>query len=126
VRAVSTFADAHAIPPHRIWDGVVARAVQGDQATLALLELAPDSVVPEHSHPNEQLGICIEGSLTFTVGGETRELGPGGTWRILGNVPHSVVTGPQGAVVAEVFAPARGDWDAIEPDAPRAPVWPKP
>jgi quercetin dioxygenase-like cupin family protein len=121
---VATFADAHDMPPQRIWDGIVARAVQGDQATLALLELAPDSVVPEHSHANEQLGICIEGSLTFTIGGETRKLGPGGTWRILGNVPHSVVTGPHGAVVVEAFAPARGDWGAIEADEPRAPVWP--
>ena len=124
MRAVTTFADAHAIPPQRIWDGIVGRSVQGEQATLALLELAPDSVVPEHSHANEQLGICVEGSLTFTIGGETREVGPGGTWRILGDVPHSVVTGPQGAVVVEAFAPARGDWHQIEHEEPRPPVWP--
>jgi quercetin dioxygenase-like cupin family protein len=119
-----TYADAHEIPPQRIWDGIVGRSVQGEQATLALLELAPDAIVPEHSHPNEQLGICVEGSLTFTIGGETREVGRGGTWRILGNVPHSVVTGPEGAVVVEAFAPARSDWQAIELEAPRAPRWP--
>ena len=69
---------------------------------------------------------CIEGSLTFTIGGETREIGPGGTWRILADVPHSVVTGPEGAVVVEVFSPVARDWLAIEPDEPRAPVWPQP
>jgi quercetin dioxygenase-like cupin family protein len=120
---VTTFADAHAIPPQRIWDGIVGRSVQGEQSTLALLELAPDAIVPEHSHPNEQLGICIEGSLTFTIGGETREVGPGGTWRILGTVPHSVVTGPEGAVVVEVFAPARHDWLELEHEEPRTPRW---
>ena len=34
------------------------------------------------SHENEQLGMVITGSVTFTIGDETRELGPGGTWRI--------------------------------------------
>ena len=119
-----TYADAHAMRPQRIWDGVVSRSVQGEQATLALVELAPDSIVPEHSHVNEQLGICVEGSLTFTIGGETREIGPGGTWRILGNVPHSVVTGPDGAVVVECFAPAREDWRALEHEEPCTPRWP--
>ena len=121
---MTTFADAHAIPPQRIWDGIVGRAVQGDQATLALLELEANSIVPEHSHPNEQLGICVEGSLTFTIGGETREIGPGGTWRILGSVPHSVVTGPDGAVVVEAFAPARSDWQELEHEEPCSPRWP--
>ena len=121
---MSTYADAHEIPPQQIWDGIVGRSVQGEQSTLALLELEANFEVPEHSHPNEQLGICVEGSLTFTIGGETREVGPGGTWRILGNVPHSVVTGPDGAVVVESFAPARADWGGIEQQEPRAPRWP--
>jgi len=123
---VTTFADAHAMPPQRIWHGVVTRSVQGEQATLGLVELEANSIVPEHSHPNEQLGVCIEGSLTFTVEGETRELGPGGTWRILGNVPHSVVTGPDGAVVVESFAPGRADWHELEHEEPCAPRWPAP
>src|ERR1044072_8109502 len=110
--------------PLQIWDGIVGRAVEGEQSTLALLELAPDAIVPEHSHPNEQLGICVEGSLTFTIGGETRESGPGGTWRILGNVPHSVGTGPRGAGVVEAFAPARSDWHEIEHEEPCPPRWP--
>jgi hypothetical protein len=32
--------------------------------------------------------------------------------------------GPDGCVVAEVFVPARDDWKAIEPEAPRTPHWP--
>jgi quercetin dioxygenase-like cupin family protein len=121
---VSVFAEVHFIPPQQNWDGNVSRSVQGEQSTLALLELDANFVVPEHSHPNEQLGICIEGSLTFRIGDEERAVGPGGTWRILGNVPHSVTTGPDGAVVVESFAPARSDWKAIEHEAPRPPHWP--
>jgi hypothetical protein len=44
--------------------------------------------------------------------------GPGGTWRILGDVPHEVTVGPDGAVVIDVFSPPREDWRAF-PDRGR-------
>ena len=121
---MSAFADAGAIPPQRIWDGILGRTVHGERVTLSLLELEPDTVVPEHQHENEQLGILLEGSITFRIGDEIREVEPGGTWRILANVPHAVTTGPAGAVLVEVFAPIRSDWHAIEFQEPRPPRWP--
>jgi len=114
-----TFADAHAIPPQRIWDGILGRSVQGEQATLALLELDADSIVPEHSHPNEQLGFVVSGSVSFRVGDEERELSQGGTWTIPPNVPHEVHVGPRGAVIVDVFSPPREDWEAFERMSPR-------
>ena len=121
---MSSFADLDAIGPQGIWNGVVVRAVHGDRITLGVVELEPDSLVPEHNHENEQLGMVLSGSVTFRVGDESRELGPGGIWRIPANAPHEVRTGPKGAVVIDVFAPTRGDWSAVEPSAPRAPLWP--
>lgn len=114
------------LPRREIWDGVMARMVEGERMTLAIVEIAPGRRVPEHTHDNEQIGFVIEGSVTFTVGDEVRELGPGGTWRILANVAHHVDVGPDGAVVAEAYAPGRADWaklpllDAAEPAWPRA------
>jgi quercetin dioxygenase-like cupin family protein len=108
-----------------IWDGVAARSVHGDRLTLAVVELDAGTVVPEHSHDNEQLGIVLRGSLTFRVGDETRALEAGGTWRIPSDVPHEVHVGPDGAVVIDVFAPARDDWrdrHMLE----RPPRWPTP
>jgi quercetin dioxygenase-like cupin family protein len=121
---VGAFEDLAALGPQDIWQGVAVRAVHGERITLGVVELEPDSVVPEHSHENEQLGMVISGTLTFRVGDESRELGPGGTWRIPANTPHEVATGPAGAVVIDVFAPTRDDWSAFEPQAPRAPRWP--
>jgi quercetin dioxygenase-like cupin family protein len=106
-----------------IWDGVAARAVNGERLTLAVLELDAGSVVPEHRHEHEQLGIVLAGSLTFRVGDEARELRAGGTWRIASNVPHDVHVGPEGAVVIDVFAPMRDDWRDRE-RLERAPRWP--
>jgi quercetin dioxygenase-like cupin family protein len=108
----------------KVWNGVIARTVEGERASLAVVELEPDSVVPEHSHENEQLGLVIRGSVTFRVGTETRELGPGGTWRIPSNTPHEVRTGPDGAVVIDVFAPVRSDWRLLDVLGPQPPVWP--
>jgi quercetin dioxygenase-like cupin family protein len=114
-------------PLLEIWgDAVRTRRVQGDRITLAVVELAPNAVVPGHVHENEQVGICLEGSGTFTIGDEARDIRPGMTWRILSMVPHELVVGPDGAVVIDVFNPPRSDWDdkvVVEP-AP-APRWPK-
>ena len=108
----------------QVWNGVVARTVHGERLSLAVVELEPNVVVPEHSHENEQLGLVLSGTVSFRVGTETRELGPGGTWRIPSNTPHEVHTGPEGAVVVDVFAPVRADWDELERLEPRAPAWP--
>ncbi len=98
----------------RIWEGVTVQAVEGARTTLAVIDLEPGAHVPEHRHDNEQLGVLIRGSMRFRIGDETRELGPGHTWRILSNVPHEVTAGPQGAVAIESFTPVRGDWAGLE------------
>jgi quercetin dioxygenase-like cupin family protein len=122
---VSTFDHVDSIPPQQIWDGILSRAVHGNEMTLTLLELEPSFEVPEHSHPNEQIGILIEGFVTFRIGDETEDVRPGGTWRILANVPHSVKTGPDGAVIVEAFSPPRrDDWSAIELQVPGPAGWP--
>jgi quercetin dioxygenase-like cupin family protein len=118
---MSAFDELAEIAPLQIWPGLIARAVDGAEATLAAIELEPDVDVPEHSHANEQIGILTGGSLTFRIGGEERELGPGATWSIPAHVPHSVRSGPGGATLNELFAPARADWADRERLDPRAP-----
>jgi quercetin dioxygenase-like cupin family protein len=121
---VSAFAAIDDLTPLRIWDGVTGWAVEGERTTFAVLELEAGRTVPEHRHDNEQLGVLIAGSMRFRIGDETREIGPGDTWNIPGGVPHQVDVGPDGAIVAECFTPARADWADVErlPGRP-APRW---
>ena len=121
---MSAFGDLDDLAPLRIWDGVAARAVEGERVTFAVVELDAGAVVPEHAHDNEQLGVCLQGSMRFRVGDETREVRPGSTWSIPPNVPHDVEVGSDGCVVAEVFVPGRADWGDRERDEPRVPRWP--
>lgn len=114
-------------PLLEVWGPAVrARRVQGDRITLAVVELGPDATVPEHHHAAEQMGIVITGAVRFTIDGETRLLGPGGTWRITSERPHGVTAGPDGAVVIDVFTPVRADWDALPVVEGATPRWPKP
>ena len=107
----------------RIWDGIGARVVSGERLSLGIVELDPGAVVQAHQHEHEQLGMVIRGSMRFRVGDETREVGPGETWTIPSNVPHEATAGPEGAVVIDVFAPVREDWESL-PAEEREPRWP--
>ena len=121
---MTNLADLSEITPIQVFDGIRARRVEGDRITLAIVELDPDAVVPEHRHPHEQNGMVISGRMTFRVGSEERVLGPGGTWRILGDVPHTATAGPEGAVVIDVFSPIREDWAALSVLESAEPRWP--
>jgi quercetin dioxygenase-like cupin family protein len=124
---MSNLRDIAMEPVIDVWGAAVrARRVEGERITLALVELAPNAVVPGHQHEAEQMGMVIEGTVRFTVGDEQRELGPGGTWRIPSNTPHQVSVGPGGATVIDIFNPTRSDWDALPMSPASPPVrWPR-
>jgi quercetin dioxygenase-like cupin family protein len=120
---METFSSFNSQAPRRIWDGISGRVINGERLTMALVDLAPNTPLQEHAHDNEQLGFVLQGQLTFTIGGETRTLGPGDTYNIPSNVPHSAVTGPEGCVVTDVFAPVRADWEGLATGEPAPSAW---
>jgi quercetin dioxygenase-like cupin family protein len=121
---MSNLQELETLGPKLIWDEVSARIVQGDRITMAVVELSSSAGVPEHRHENEQIGLVIQGSVTITVGEETKWLGPGGTYRISSNTPHRLIVEEGGAVVVDVFSPPRADWDKVELEPARRPLWP--
>jgi len=54
------------ITPFQVFTGVRVRRVEGELVTLAVVELDPNAVVPEHRHPNEQHGMVISGQMDFS------------------------------------------------------------
>jgi quercetin dioxygenase-like cupin family protein len=95
---------------HLIFPGVEIRSTAGQRLMLSVVRLEPGSIVSEHSHPHEQMGILLEGQLEFTVGGVTRLLGPGDMWRIPGGVVHRVRTLDQPSLAVDVFHPIREEY----------------
>jgi len=95
---------------HQIFPGVEICTTAGERMMFSVVTFEPGSVVLDHAHPHEQMGMMISGRLEFTVGGVTRLLEPGDMWRIPGGVVHRVraLDGP--AVALDVFHPIRSDY----------------
>jgi quercetin dioxygenase-like cupin family protein len=91
--------------------------VFGEGAMLNLVELAPDSLIARHSHPHEQLGVILRGSMTLNVEGADHLLEPMDAYTLPGGVEHQGTAGPQGALVLDVFHPVREDYAKRAADA---------
>jgi quercetin dioxygenase-like cupin family protein len=122
---MSAFKSLADMKPLPIWQGILARVCEGQEMTFAVAELDANAVAARHQHPNEQVGLVIEGTIDFEIGGERRLLNAGDTYVIPGNVPHEAIAGPKGCVLIDVFAPIRADWQGHEPQQPRLPKWPR-
>jgi len=71
---------------------------------FSLVTLAPDAVVPTHSHPHEQMGmLCRDDGVHDRR--ETRGLSGSEIYVVPGGVPHAAKAGPGGAVALDAFSP---------------------
>jgi quercetin dioxygenase-like cupin family protein len=95
---------------HVIFPGVEILTNAGTNLMLSVVRFEPRSVVADHSHPHEQMGILLEGRLEFTIGDVTRILGPGDMWRIPSGVRHRVRALDAPVLALDVFHPIREDY----------------
>jgi quercetin dioxygenase-like cupin family protein len=91
-------------------DGVTAKPLFGEGAMLNLVELEPNALVARHSHPHEQLGMILRGSMTLVVAGTDHLLEETDGYTLPGGVEHEGIAGPEGALVLDVFQPVREDY----------------
>ncbi len=98
------------IIPRVLAKGVTAKIASGEKMMFSLVTLAPDAVVPTHSHPHEQMGMMVSGTMEFTIAGETRLLSGNGMYFVPGGVPHAAKAGPGGALALDAFSPPREEY----------------
>jgi quercetin dioxygenase-like cupin family protein len=98
------------ISPKTLATGVTARIASGEKLMFSLVTLEPGAVVPTHSHPQEQMGMMVSGTMEFTVAGETRRLSGNEMYLVPGGVPHAAKAGPGGAVALDAFSPPREEY----------------
>jgi quercetin dioxygenase-like cupin family protein len=87
--------------------GLEFRPVTTDSVMANFVTFEPNTPAPMHHHFEQQIAIVLSGELTFTVGTETRVMGPGECVVIPPHVPHGGTSGPEGCVVVDVFTPPR-------------------
>ena len=97
-----------AIEKHR---GVFSRMlVEGQNMTVMWTRWEPGASAPEHAHPHEQVAVCLEGEIIFTVNGEECVVSAGEFIHIPPNAPHSERNdGQVSAVLTDFFSPVRSD-----------------
>ena len=94
----------------QMFPGVVRRTLNsGERTTLAEITLESGAVVPEHTHPHEQIGYVSRGRVLFVIGNERQELREGDSYLVPGNVAHEV-TALEPAVCVDTFSPVREEF----------------
>lgn len=95
---------------HTIFPGVHIRTCAMERMMMSFVTLEPGSVVEEHSHPHEQVGMMLKGKATFWIGGDEKTLGPGDMYRIPGGVRHRVAALEEPVEVLDIFTPVREEY----------------
>lgn len=88
------------------------RLITGDRMMLAHVYIKKGSIVPKHSHENEQLTYILEGALKFWIGedeSETVIVAAGEVLHIPSNVPHKAEA-LEDTLDVDIFSPPRQDW----------------
>jgi quercetin dioxygenase-like cupin family protein len=94
---------AVAVAPH-----IVARSLTGTELSVSVFDLEPHAVVPRHSHPNEEFGYVISGSLSLSVNeGEAHNISAGESFFVCPNESHTAVASESGCQLLEFYAPPR-------------------
>lgn len=93
------------------WGNLAVLKLTGEQTngglTVVELTIGPERMVPLHVHHREEESFLVTaGQLTFTIGEETVEAGPGALVVGPRDVPHRFKAGPDGATVLFLLTPA--------------------
>ena len=100
------------MPWEKVTDKLKRRLVTGQRMMLAQVWLDKGSIVPKHSHENEQLTYLVEGALRFWIGEDQKQqidVRAGEVLHIPSNVPHKAEA-LEDTLDVDIFSPPRQDW----------------
>ena len=80
--------DSEKVPYFKAVGGANKVIVDAETMTMDMGYLEPGQIIPEHSHPPEQIGYALEGECELEIDGVTYLLRPGYTWHIPSESRH--------------------------------------
>ena len=95
---------------HTIFPGVHIQTCHTDRLMVSVVDLEPRSIVEEHSHPHDQVGMLLAGKARFFIGGEEKLLQAGDVYCIPGNIKHKVIVLDEPARAIDIFTPLREEY----------------
>lgn len=109
VKAPLQYIPWHTIPLEELKPLLQRQFVVGQEIMLARVLLKKGCIVPEHSHPNEQLTYILDGALKFWIDGREIVVHAGEVLCIPAHMPHKAEA-VEDTVDLDVFTPPRADW----------------
>jgi len=107
---------------HDFLPGVKRRIlVNTSVITLTFYKLQPNAVVPLHSHPHSQYGICMRGGGVFTTADKSWDLKTNDAYYVPPSMTHGLKINPSEETwLIEGFAPMRRDFikETLPSDGP--------
>lgn len=100
------------MPRERVSDMFERRLITADRMMLAHVYLKKGTIVPRHSHENEQLTYILEGGLRFWIGedeAQVIEVKAGEVLHIPSMVQHKAEA-LEDTLDVDIFSPPRQDW----------------
>jgi quercetin dioxygenase-like cupin family protein len=99
------------VPLTDLGGGVTRKVLSYSENIMSVaLHFEKDSVGALHSHPHEQIGYIISGSLLYKEDGqEDKILSTGDTYYVAPNVEHGVVALEE-TMLLDIFTPMRKDF----------------
>jgi unsaturated pyranuronate lyase len=87
--------------------GIDRRVLTTSKATVQEYRFDAGATFPLHQHPQEQITLVIEGSISFNADGKSHDLEAGAWSVVAGDVAHGVTAGPTGARFIAILVPPR-------------------
>lgn len=85
--------------------------MHSNKMMIVYYEIDPNTVLPEHSHPHEQMGFIIRGRCEITTRTEKEIVKSGNVYYFPSNEAHQVKTiGKEKCLIIDVFHPPREDF----------------
>ena len=98
------------LPPTEMLPGVTRRAAYLDDLMITIVDLEPQSVVPEHHHPHQQISWIVSGSMEFDLDGDRKVLSAGDGVLIPPDTPHAAVVLDEPCRALDAWNPVRDDY----------------
>lgn len=100
------------VPLETVTDQIDRRLITGERVMVAQVYLKKGSIVPTHSHENEQFTYIVNGALRFWIGEDGAEelvVRAGEVLHIPSNVVHKAQAIEE-TLDVDIFSPPRQDW----------------
>jgi quercetin dioxygenase-like cupin family protein len=100
------------MPKEQVSATLDRRLITGERIMLSHVYIKKGSIVPKHSHENEQITYILEGGLRFWIGADESQMidvMAGDVLHIPSNVLHKAEA-LEDTLDVDIFSPPRQDW----------------